>query len=99
MTVQLIVLATRRPNSDEDYDAYLSVAGPLMMAAGGVFAATYGKLDDVVGLNGVEQTIIVDFPDEAAVRSLFDSPEYQAVAPLRDKAFDQLNMILAAAPG
>ena len=38
------------------------------------------------------------FPNEEAVRTAFESPEYQAVAPKRDRAFEKLNIILAAAP-
>lgn len=95
MTAQLIVVATRRPDSDDDYKAYLSVAGPLMMAAGGAFAANYTKVDDLAGEDGPQQVIIVDFPDETAARSLFKNPEYQAVIPLRDRAFTSLNMVLA----
>ena len=37
MTVQLIIMATRRPDSDEHYEAYASVAVPIMVAAGGSF--------------------------------------------------------------
>lgn len=95
MTAQLIVTATRQPNSDDDYNSYLSVAGPLMMAAGGTFTANYTKVDDLAGNNGPEQVIIVNFPDESAARSLFQHPEYQKVIPLRDRAFSSLSMILA----
>jgi hypothetical protein len=37
-------------------------------------------------------------PQLSAVRSAITSPEYQAVVPHRDKAFERFNLILAAAP-
>jgi uncharacterized protein (DUF1330 family) len=40
----------------------------------------------------------MEFPDEEAVRTAFESLEYQAVVPQRDKTFENLNIILAAAP-
>ena len=40
----------------------------------------------------------MEFADEAAVRAAITSPEYQAVVPHRDKAFERDNFILAAAP-
>ena len=98
MTVQLIILGTRRPNSDDDYAAYATVAGPLMSAAGGTFTGRFGRIADLVGESGPQQVAIMEFPNEKAVRTAFESPEYQAVAPQHDKAFEKLNIILAAAP-
>jgi uncharacterized protein (DUF1330 family) len=40
----------------------------------------------------------MEFADEAAVRAAIRSPEYQAVVPHRDKAFERVNVILAATP-
>ena len=98
MTVQLIILGTRRPDSDDDYTAYATVAGPLMAAAGGTFTGRFGRIDDLVGESGPQQVAIMEFPNEDAGRTAFASPEYQAVAGQRDKAFESLNMLLAAAP-
>ncbi len=98
MTVQLIILGTRRPNSDDDYAAYAAVAGPLMAAAGGTFTGRFGHIADLAGESGPQQVGIMEFANEEAVRTAFDSPEYQAVIPQRDKAFEKLNIILAASP-
>ena len=75
MTVQLIILGTRRPDSDEDYAAYGSVAVPIMMEAGGRFTAQYARIDELAGLNGPEVVGIMEFDDEAAVRDALASPE------------------------
>ena len=98
MTVQLIIMATRRPDSDEHYEAYASVAVPIMVAAGGSFAGRYGRIEDFAGDGCPEQVGIMEFADEAAVRAAVTSPEYQAVVPQRDKAFERFNLILTAAP-
>ena len=98
MTVQLIILGTRRPNSDDDYAAYATVAGPLMSAAGGTFTGRFGRIADIVGESGPQQVAIMEFPNEEAVSTAFESPEYQAVAAHRDKAFEKLNIILTDAP-
>ena len=98
MTVQIIITGTRRSNSDDDYAAYATVAGPLMTAAGGTFTGRFGRMADLVGESGPQQVAIMEFPNEEAVRNAFESPEYQAVVPQRDKAFEKLNIILAAAP-
>lgn len=98
MTVQLIIMATRRPDSDDDYAAYGKVAVPIMVAAGGTFTGQYARIDDLAGDDGPQVVGIMEFADEAAVRAAITSPEYQAVVPHRDKAFERLNIILAATP-
>jgi len=98
MTVQLIIMATRRPDSDDDYAAYAEVAVPILVDAGGTFTGRFGRIDDLVGDDGPEAVAIMEFEDEAAVRSALTSPGYQAVVPYRDKAFERFNVILAAAP-
>ncbi|MGI9610897.1 MAG: DUF1330 domain-containing protein [Acidimicrobiia bacterium] len=98
MTVQLIIMATRRPDSDADYAAYSEVAVPIMLGAGGTFTGRYRRIDDLAGQDGPEGVAIMDFEDEAAVRAAITSPEYEATIPDRDKAFERFNIILAAAP-
>lgn len=97
MPVQLVLLGTRRANSDDDYRAYASVAGPLLVGAGGVWNSQWDRIGDLAG-NGPEQVRVMDFPDEATVQAVFASDEYQRVIPLRDKAFDELRIFVAAAP-
>ena len=83
MTVQLIIMGTRRPDSDDDYAAYATVAVPIMVEAGGTFTGQYGRIDDLVGDDGPHVVGIMEFADEAAVRAAIKGPEYQAVVPHR----------------
>ena len=78
MTVQIIIMGTRRPDSDYDYAAYATTALPIMVAAGGNFTGQYGRIDDLACDDGPQVVGIMEFADEAAVRSAFKSPEYQA---------------------
>jgi uncharacterized protein (DUF1330 family) len=98
MTVQLIIMAARRPDSDDHYAAYAEVAVPIMVGAGGTFTGRFGRIEDFAGNDSPEQVGIMEFADEAPVRAAITSPEYQAVVPHRDKAFERFNLILAAAP-
>jgi uncharacterized protein (DUF1330 family) len=97
MTVQLILLGTRRPNTDEDYQAYASVAGPLLVGAGGVWNGQYDRVADLGG-DGPEQVRVMDFADEGTIQAVFASPEYQKVIAHRDQAFEQLRIIIAGPP-
>ena len=40
------------------------------------------------GSHSHADTVVIRFPDPAAVRAWFDSPAYQALIPLRDQAAD-----------
>ncbi|GEM_PF-2535725 len=98
MAVQLIIMATRNPDSDDDYAAYAEVAVPIMMAAGGKFTGQFARIDELAGSGGPQAVAIMEFDDEAAVRAAITSPEYTATIPHRDKAFERFNIMLAAAP-
>ena len=97
MSAQIIVLGTRAPDSDEAYMAYASAAGALFKAAGAIPAAKYGKIGQVAGESGPQEVIVVDFPDEDSVYRLFDSPEYRAIAPHRDAAYEKIDVIVTSA--
>jgi len=97
MTTHLFVLGTRRPDSDEAYQAYVGAAGPLLFGAGGVINGQYQTTTQVVGDGGPQNILIMDFPDEDAIRRVFDSAEYANAIPDRDAAFEQITVVVAAA--
>ena len=96
---QLIVLGTRRPDSDEAYGAYVAVAGPLLFGAGGTVAGQYARTDQLAGTDGPQVMLVMDFPDEASIRGVFDSAEYAAAVPDRDAAFESIDILVAESAG
>lgn len=96
MTAQLIVLGTRHADSDADYEAYVGVAGPLLFGAGGAISAQYNRTSHIVGDDGPQQVLVMDFPDEETIQNVFDSPEYAAAVPNRDAAFEHISVIVAS---
>lgn len=97
MTAQLILLGTRKPDSDQDFMEYASVAGPMFVAAGGEWNGQFDRVDDLAD-SGPDQVRIMNFPDEETIRGLFASEEYQKVVPARDRAFEELRIMIAAVP-
>ena len=96
---QLIVLGTRRPDSDDAYGAYVGVAGPLLFGAGGSVTGQYAATDQLAGTDGPKVMLVMDFPDEASIRGVFDSPEYVAAIPDRDAAFESIDVLVAESAG
>jgi uncharacterized protein (DUF1330 family) len=91
-------IAVRDPQAWEAYRAQVSTslepfAGTVVMRAaggtllGGAFAGASAPHPDVV---------LLRFPDAATARAWFDSPDYQALVPLRERAAD---VVLTLYPG
>ena len=67
-------------------DQYVAGAGPSIKAHQGRTIAFDEKPEVVEGKIEHPRTVIVEFPSMTAFRAWYDSPEYQAILPLRLKA-------------
>jgi uncharacterized protein (DUF1330 family) len=81
------VLVSRiRVRNPEQMKAYGAAAAPTVAAHGGEFLARGTFADALLGEGSAHMTGIMRFPSEAAVQAWFASPEYRALADLRDAA-------------
>jgi uncharacterized protein (DUF1330 family) len=62
---------------------------PLLRAAGAKIVKRYRQISSIAGPDKDYTIVVVEYPDEAAVRSVFDSDAYQSAAPYRDRAFSE----------
>ena len=67
-------------------DQYVAKAGPSIKSHQGRTIAFDEEPEVVEGKMEHPRTVIVEFPSMAAFRAWYDSPEYQAILPLRLKA-------------
>ncbi|MGO4909940.1 DUF1330 domain-containing protein [Pseudorhodobacter sp. W20_MBD10_FR17] len=67
------------------YAGYQALAPKAFTAYGATFLARGGKSEVVEG-TAFERHVIISFPDMAAARACYDSPEYQAARAARDGA-------------
>ncbi len=65
--------------------AYAEKAGPTI-PAGATVLALDESTETIEGDGAPPRTIIIEFPSREAFRAWYDSPEYQAVLPLRLRA-------------
>ncbi|MEU4149398.1 DUF1330 domain-containing protein [Streptomyces sp. NPDC026659] len=61
---------------------------------GGRYLARGGDIDVVEGDWAPGQIVLVEFPDVDSARAWNDSPEYQAIAPLRIRNTDSKRLIV-----
>jgi uncharacterized protein (DUF1330 family) len=67
-------------------DQYVAKAGPAIRAHQGRTIAFDEEPEVIEGKIEYPRTVVVEFPSTTAFRAWYDSPEYQAILPLRLKA-------------
>ena len=84
-----VISHQRVPDPDADELArYREASGPIVTRYGGRFIARGGPIDVLEGDANADRIAVIEFPDLAAARAWFDSPEYQEIAALRRSAAD-----------
>lgn len=92
MSVYVIACLTVNPDYPEDHQIYTDTAMPLMAKVGGKLSQHFPVGDVVVGSKPAEAIMVVEYPDIEAVHAFFQSAEYKALIPTRDRAFTTYNV-------
>jgi len=78
------------------YEGYRSQTAAIIEKYGGRFLVRGGAIEVKEGEPGIARLVILEFPSVEAARIFYDSPEYQAVLPIR---LDTANSTLVIAEG
>jgi uncharacterized protein (DUF1330 family) len=70
----------------EAYKGYAAKAGPVIAACGGTYLARGGRVEGLEGPPPAPRFVIVEFASLDIARDCYRSAEYQALAPIRQKA-------------
>lgn len=93
MSVRILATTTTNPAGGEAaVEAYLELVGPLMERAGAQVVDRYEVAYSISGATPSQFVSIIEYPDEDAVRSVFDDPSYLAGKAVRDAAFSQYDV-------
>jgi uncharacterized protein (DUF1330 family) len=90
--VTVIVAAKPNPEEKESLMGYTSQATPMFGKRGAKVTSKYGTDQVIAGEDGPMLTLVAEFPNQAAVDDLFNSEEYKAIIPLRDKGFSYIHI-------
>lgn len=82
-----MALTSLNPDGQTALEQYLSVVGPLMQSAGANLVCRYELRDGIAGENEVQFVSIIEYPDEAAVKLVFESDVYKSLAQAKKLAF------------
>ena len=90
----LVVTAVPNPNEMASVQEYLQGVLPLLMGAGGSVVRRL-KTSKVVNGRASGMALVMDFESRDAITTMFDSPEYVALVPVRDRGFAEMNILIA----
>lgn len=79
----MYVIAQGRVEDHQTIDEYVSTAIPTIAAHGGRIVAFDETPEVVEGSNEYPRTVVLEFAEQTTFRARYDSPEYQAILPLR----------------
>jgi uncharacterized protein (DUF1330 family) len=71
---------------------YSGAAAPLVAAHGGRFISR-GPVEVMSGEHAYQMLVIIEFPDNAAAKAFYASPEYQALLPVREAGLDSVFLL------
>ena len=89
----LVVTAVPNPNQMESVQKYLQGVMPLLMSAGGSLVKRL-KVDQVIHGKPNGMVLVMDFDSAESITGLFESEDYAALVPVRDKGFAAMSIQL-----
>ena len=95
MDASTTLIVTAMPNPDEmaSVQEYLQGVMPLLMGAGGRPVKRL-KVDEVIHGKPSGMVLVMDFDSDEAITGLFESEDYAALVPIRDRGFAEMNIQL-----
>ena len=89
----LIVTAVPNPSEMVSVQEYLQGVMPLLTGAGGKLVKRL-KVDKVIRGNPSGMVLAMDFDSAEAISAMFESDDYAALVPARDRGFAEMNILL-----
>jgi uncharacterized protein (DUF1330 family) len=89
----LVVTAVPNPNEMASVQEYLHGVLPLLMGAGGKPVKRL-KVDRVINGKPSGMVLVMDFDSADAISGMFESEDYAALVPVRDRGFSEMNIVL-----
>jgi uncharacterized protein (DUF1330 family) len=89
----LVVTAVPNPNEMASVQQYLQGVLPLLMGAGGKVVKRL-KVDKLIHGSPCGMILVMDFDSSDAITAMFESDDYAALLPARDRGFSEMNIQL-----
>lgn len=95
MSEKTTLVVTAIPNADEmaSVQEYLQSVMPLLTAAGGQLVKRL-KVSGLIHGNRSGMVLVMDFDSADAISGMFESEDYAALVPVRNRGFTEMNILL-----
>jgi uncharacterized protein (DUF1330 family) len=90
------MLIEAKTKDSKKYEQYIAQVSKLVADYGGRYLVRGGKITPLGESWNPERIIILEFPSEAQIRAWLSSPEYKAIALLREAGAETRAVILEA---
>ena len=90
----LVVTAVPNPNEMDSVQQYLNGVLPLLQGAGGRLVKRL-KADKMIHGKPNKMVLVMDFDSADAINAMFQSDDYAALVPVRDRGFAEMNIQLS----
>ncbi len=94
MSVMVLVQGNPDPNKADTLQKYQQTARTIIGKYGGEVVARGGGIGKLHGSKDYQVGIVIRFPDKAAIEAWYSDPDYQAVLPLRNEAYADLEITM-----
>jgi uncharacterized protein (DUF1330 family) len=84
--VAAYLIADVEVTDGQAYQAYREQVPAVIAAYGGRYLVRGGAVRRLEGDGALHRLVVLEFPDMAKLTAFYESPEYQRLAPLRQKA-------------
>jgi len=90
----LVVTAMPNPNEMASVQEYLQGVLPLLKGAGGQLVKRL-KVNKPIHGNPSGMVLVMDFDSAETITKMFESDDYAALVPVRDRGFSEMNILLS----
>lgn len=92
----MVITAIRNVEMKTEYQQYVDAVIPLYKRAGGEMVCRYQLGRELIehGSPCPTNVLVMQFPSEEAIESMFRSPEYEQIIPLRDRVLQKLTVAI-----
>lgn len=93
------LLANLTVRDAQKFEAYRQAVPAVIARFGGRYLVRGGAVEAKEGAPGLDRVVILEFPDMAAARAFYDSPDYAPLLALRCAAADGTLAFIEGVPG
>ncbi len=90
----MIVNGTLNSKEQVAYEHYVSSTGPIFKKFEGKLLEKYKISKTIVGNQITQFVVVMEFPNDEAIKNVFECEEYKVLLPYREKAFVNLSVFI-----